>query len=125
MNDDIITIYDREGKARLMLFSDGRIVDFKGKPMGFLDSGYVYDYKGTHWGWYDMGILRDKKGECVGFADMVTDELHPPLPQKIIRPLPSLVDIEPVRPELKMSPPKLFKTVYWSKYNPLSLFSGE
>jgi hypothetical protein len=122
MSDEVATIYDRDGKARLMVFSDGRIVDFKGKPNGFLDSCNVYDYKGNHQGWYDQGILRDKKGECVGFSDKVSDDFHPPFPQKTIRPLPSLIEMEPPRPELKINPPKLLKVINWSTYNPISLF---
>ena len=123
MHDEMGMIYDQGGQARLMIFPDGRLMDFKGRSIGFLDSGSVYDYKGNHCGWYEEGILRDKSGDCVGFGDQIVDILHPLLPPKKIRSTPSLVEMEPKRPEIRINPPKLRQTANWSTLSPISLFS--
>jgi hypothetical protein len=122
MGEEVSVIYDQGGQSRLMVLPDGRLVDFGGRSIGFLDSSNAYNYKGRHCGWYEDGILRDNSGDCVGFGDLVTDTMHPPLPSKKVKPIHSLVEVEPLRPEIKISPPKPVKKIDWSKSTPISLF---
>ena len=123
MSEDIALIYDRNGQPRLLLMAGGRLVDFNGKSIGFLDSINAYSYGGRHCGWYEDGILRDHSGDCAGFSDLVNDTIHPLLPLKKVRPIPGLIEVEPPRPEIKISPPSPLKTVNWSEHTPASLFT--
>lgn len=122
MGPEVGVIYDRSGQSRLMVFQSGRLVDFSGKSIGFLDSISGYNYEGHHCGWYEDGILRDRSGDCVGFGELVTDKLHPLLPSKITRPLCGLVEVEPIRPEIQIIAPKPLKTINWSTSTLVSLF---
>ena len=122
MDEEIGVIYDKSGQAKLMVLTDGRILDFEGRSIGFLDSVNAYNYRGFHCGWYEDGILRDQNGDCVGFCDLAADTMHPSLPPKIVRPIHNLIEVEPLRPEIKISPPKPLKTANWSKSTPLVLF---
>ena len=115
-------IHDSHGQPRLMVLTDGRLVDFSGRSIGFLDSINAYNYKSHHCGWYDDGILRDHGGDCAGFGELVAGTIHPLLPSKKVRPLHSLVEVEPLRPEIKISPPTQLKSINWSTSNPISLF---
>ena len=122
MGEEVGVIYDRSGQSRLMVLTDGRLVDFNGRSIGFLDSSDAYNYEGHHCGWYEDGILRDHGGDCVGYGELVADTMHPPLPQKKGRPIHSLVEVKSPRPEIKISPPKPLKTINWSASTPISLF---
>ncbi len=122
MVEEVGVIYDRSGQPRLMVLTDGRLVDFNGRSIGFLDSRDAYNYEGHHCGWYEDGILRDHGGDCVGYGELVADTIHPLLPLKKVRSIPSLVDVEPLRPEIKIGPPNPIKTINWSTSTPISLF---
>ncbi|MFH0896631.1 MAG: hypothetical protein V1850_01090 [Candidatus Bathyarchaeota archaeon] len=122
MGEEVGVIYGRSGQSRLMVLTDGRLVDFGGRSIGFLDSSNAYNYEGRHCGLYEDGILRDHGGDCVGFGELVADTIHPLLPSKRVRPIHSLVEVEPLRPEIKISPPKPLKTLNWSTSTPISMF---
>jgi hypothetical protein len=119
---EIDTIYNRYGEPRLRLFDDGRLIDFDGRSMGFLNADNLYNYNGQHVGWYEGGIMRDHDGLCVGFGEIVADIIHPLLPLKQLKPLPSLEELEPLRPLTSLSPLKPLKSFGWSELDPISLF---
>jgi hypothetical protein len=116
------TIYDANGSAKLIILSNGRLVDFSGNSIGFIKSKHVYDYNGTHRGFFEGGILRDHFGCCVGFTGNATDSPHPFFPLKYLSPLPCLPSLEPLRPLTELPPLPSIKNMSWSSYNPLSLF---
>ena len=122
MADEIDIIHDSHGQPRLMVLTDGRIVNFRGSSVGFLDFTNVYNYKGNHCGWYEGGILRDHDGNCVGFGELISDAVHPPFPAKKVRPIPSLVEVELPRPGIKINPPAPQKSANWSTYTLIALF---
>lgn len=120
--NQIDTIYNRFGQPCLRVFDNGRIVDFKGRSIGFIYNENLYTYSGVHVGWYEGGIMRDHNGLCVGFGEFFTDSIHPLLPLKYLKPLPSLPSLEPLRPLRSLPPLKPLKSFGWSDYEPLDLF---
>ncbi len=120
--DEIDIIYNRYGEPRLRLFVSGRLIDFVGRNIGFLDQDNLYNYNGQHVGWCEGGIIRDHDGLCVGFGEIVTDVAHPLLPLKQLRPLPGLPQPEPLRPLKSLPPLKPLKSFNWSELDPVSLF---
>lgn len=119
---EIDVIYSKEGIPLLRVFGNGRLVNFNGKSIGFLDNDNVYDYNGNHRGWFIEGILRDHEGNCVGFGEYVGKTLHPFLPFKQFRPFSSFVEFEPFRPFKNFTPLKPFFNIDWSEYDPISMF---
>ena len=115
-------IYDRAGQPILKLLENGRLVDFGGRSIGFIDSGSAYNYKGKHCGWYKGGILRDRNGDCVGFGEEVIDTGRPLLPTKSLRPLPASTELEPPRPVTEASTGLPVESTDWSRYTPVNLF---
>lgn len=59
MTEETDVIYDEAGQPALRLLADGRLVDFHGKSIGFVDSGSVYNYQGRHCGWYEAGTKEE------------------------------------------------------------------
>lgn len=119
---EVDIIYDKNGKPLLRLLENGRIVNFNGESLGFIDHEDVYDYNGTHRGWYIDGIFRDHNGDSIGFGEEVTDPRHPPLPFKQMKPFSGFVEFEPFRPFQEFPPFKPFFTMSWSNYDPISIF---
>jgi len=135
-------VYDQNGEGSLCLLENGRIVDFDGKDIGFLDSGNVYNYQPRHCGLYEGGILIDHSGKCVGFGEEVTERAdfsnwlldtpgvrYPELPPRILKPFRGQLRIEPPRPSaedmLRITPRSSIrprKLPLWSDYTPISLF---
>jgi len=125
MVKEINVIYDQTGQPTLRLLENGRLVDFRGQSIGFVDSGSVYNYRGKHCGWYEGGILRDHSGDCVGFGEKVTETAHPLLPLKSLKPLPALVELEPLRPLKELVPLRPLKSLGWSPRTPVTIFFEE
>jgi hypothetical protein len=119
---EIDTIYDRYGKPQLRLLGNGRLVDFNGKSIGFLQDNNLYNYDGKHVGWYEGGIMRDHQGYYVGFGERVTDYIHLLLPLKQLKPLATIPEIEPSRPILEIPPLHPLNFLRWSEINPIDLF---
>ena len=138
-------VYDQNGEASLCLLANGRLVDFDGRDIGFLDSGNVYNYQPRHCGRYEGGILIDHSGKCVGFGKEVTEQAdsanwlfdtpgvrYPELPPRISKPFRGQLRIEPPRPPdedilrittRSSSLPR--KLPLWSDYTPISLFRSD
>ncbi len=115
-------ICDKAGQPTLRLLGNGRLVDFGGRSIGFIDSGSAYNYKGKHCGWYKGGILRDRNGDCVGFGEEVMDTGRPLLPPKSPEPIEAPTELEPPRPITEPSPVSPIESLDWSRYTPVSLF---
>lgn len=145
MAEVLDVIYDQNGEASLCLLESGRLVDFDGKDIGFLDLGNVYNYQPRHCGRYEGGILIDHSGKCVGFGKEVTEQAdsanwlfdtpgvrYPELPPRISKPFRGQLRIEPPRPSAQdivqitarssVLPKKL---PLWSDYTPISLFRSD
>ncbi len=106
----------------MRLRSNGRLVDFSGRNIGFLSGDNLYNDEGRHVGWYEGGIMRDHGGFCTGFGENVTDQLHPLLPVRQLKPVPALPRFEPLRPPKRLSPLKPYKSFRWSNFDPIDLF---
>jgi hypothetical protein len=122
MDEKADVICDKAGQPKLRLLENGRLVDFGGRSIGFIDSGSAYNYKGNHCGWYKGGILRDRNGDCVGFGEEVMDTGRPLLPPKSPEPLEAPTEIEPPRPITEPPSTPLIESLDWSQYTPVSLF---
>jgi len=119
---EIDIIYNSFGSPVLRLLSNGRLVDYNGKSIGFIEEDCVYDYNGVHVGWYIDGIFRDHNGCCVGFGNDVQLTPHPLLPIKQICPISGFIEFEPFRPFRGFPPLKPVFFMGWSSYNPISIF---
>ena len=115
-------IFDKDGNPILILHKNGRLVNFNGKSVGFLDGDSVFDYNGRHRGWFKNGVLRDHDGFCVGFTKRAKDSSVPVFPITKIPPIPSIAEIEPIRPIKSAKPIKPIKKLSWSNFDPISLF---
>ena len=145
MAEVLDVIFDQNGEASLCFLENGRIVDFDGRDIGFLDSGNVYNYQPRHCGRYEGGILIDHSGKCVGFGEEVTELAdsadwlldtpgvrYPELPPRISKPFRGQLRIELPRPSAEyiiritarssVLPRKL---PLWSDYTPISLFRSD
>lgn len=118
------TIYDRYGQPILRMMSDGRLLDFYGQNIGFIEYGNAYNYSGQHVGWYEGGLLRDHSGYCVGFGENVTGTPRPLLPLRYLKPLPGLPQLRPLKPLKSLTPLRPLKSFGWSNIDPLELFLG-
>lgn len=119
---EVNVIYNRFGKPVLRLLSDGRLVTFQGKNMGFLVKDNLYNYKGKHVGWFADGLIRDHHGQVVGFGEAVADPIHPFLPFKQFKPFAGHVQYPPYRPYLQYEPYRPFKSYSWSNIPLENLF---
>jgi hypothetical protein len=120
---EIDVIYNKSGTPELRLLENGRLVDFDGNSIGFLDGEHIYDYNGVHRGWYIEGIFRDHNGDCVGFGEKIGNTPHPFLPFKEFKPFPAFVEFEPFRPFKELPPIKAIFSFSWSEHDPISIFN--
>lgn len=120
---EIDVFYNRYGAPMLRLLSNGRLVSFKGKSIGFTPDGVnLFNYSGNFVGWFENGVIRDQFGNTVGFGENANDYPAPFLPFKQFKPFPNFVEFEPFRPVTQFVPFRPFKTYAWSDKDPISLF---
>ena len=119
---EIDIIYDRYGAPVIRLLSNGRLVSFPGKSMGFIHGVNLFNYQGRYVGWLENGVMRDKNGLCVGLGENPTDIPHPFFPFKQFKPFRGYLEFEPFRPFMEFVSFKPFKSFSWSDKDPISLF---
>lgn len=119
---EIDVFYNRYGAPMLRLLSNGRVVSFPGKSIGFLIGDNFFNYSGKFVGWLGNGIIRDRVGNCVGFGENANDAPAPFLPFKQFKPFPGFIEFESFRPSTEFVPFRPFKTYAWSNKDPISLF---
>jgi len=109
-------IYDSRGVPVYRVLPQGRIVDFDGRSVAWIDAGgNIYDYHGAHRGWYERGAWVGHDGGVIGFADRV-DGPCPVLPPRVgglpraRRPVR-----EPRRPSVYFPPPRPPRRAAWAR----------
>ena len=65
-------LYDRYGKPTAFCDDDTHIFLFSGEPVAYFYGDTVYSFRGKLLGWFDSGWVRDLKGYCVFFWDKAT-----------------------------------------------------
>ena len=124
--NNLVTVYDKQGTAKLWLISDERrFVDADGNSIGYLESDSAcYDYKGKHRGWYYDGIMRDTKGEPVGFSENSSGP-SPALPITRGAAAPFARSIAPVKPRNGYASLRPHESRKWSLLDPITMFSHD
>lgn len=64
-------LYDKNGKAR-MLLKDDVLISSDGKNLAWVIGGKVYSLQGKHKGWHEKGALYDAKNCCLAFEKDAT-----------------------------------------------------
>src|SRR5207245_3744643 len=98
----IDVLWDENGNARYRILKSGRMVDFEGKSLGFIDEeGNIFDYKdGRQLAFYENGILRDVDGAVVALGQEPAGA-KPVLPDKGLIPSAAEPEPEPKKPDRK------------------------
>ena len=73
-------LYDRYGKPTAFCDDDTHIFLFSGEPVAYFYGDTVYSFRGKLLGWFDSGWVRDLKGYCVfsGIKRRVTVRVNTP-----------------------------------------------
>jgi hypothetical protein len=119
--NDVITFYDRSGKASLYLFKRQALYAFEGQPLGYVTgSGDIYAFTGQWLGWMQEGWIRDRLGFCLCFqqdsaggAEQPRRGVRPPFCGR--EPLPTPVAPEP-------APERPQKIASWSEQTVVAFF---
>lgn len=114
----IMEIYDKFGKPRARV-RESRIVDLKGKSLGFISQDSIYDYNGHHKAWFIGGVVRDHKGAIVGFTKNA--QIPGILPLKALSPISPINEIEPIRPIKSIKPIRPIFGNAWSNKDLIKL----
>jgi len=109
-------IYDLSGRPVYRLLGGGRIVDFAGRSVAWIDDRHnIYDYHGMHRGWYEAGAWVGHDGGVMAFGENVEGPC-PALPQRSAkRPSPGEPLPEPPRPSVYFPPPKPERRASWAR----------
>jgi len=113
---EIDVLWDENGNARYRILKSGRMVDFEGKSLGFIDEeGNIFDYKdGRQLAFYENGILRDVDGAVVALGQEPAGA-KPVLPDKGLIPSATEPETEPKKPKPKKAAKKPAPGLLWSK----------
>ncbi len=113
---EIDVLWDENGNARYRILKSGRMVDFDGHALGWIDEeGNIFDYKeGRQLAFYENGILRDVDGAVVGLGQEPVGA-KPVLPSKGLIPEATDPVPEPKRPKPKKVAKKPSPSLLWSK----------
>jgi hypothetical protein len=109
-------IYDLNGQPRYRVLEGGRIVDFSGRSVAWIDEQRnIYDYHGMHRGWYEDGAWVGHDGGVMGFGESVAGPC-PTLPERTAdRPQAAEPVPEPPRPSVYYPPPKPERRPAWTR----------
>ncbi|MEE9219239.1 MAG: hypothetical protein V3U98_09245 [Acidobacteriota bacterium] len=109
-------IYDLQGRPVYRVLRRGRIVDFTGRSVAWIDSQRnIYDYHGIHRGWYEDGAWVDHDGGLFGFAPEVSGPT-PELPRRLEEsPRARKPSREPPRPDVYFPPARPQRCPRWSR----------
>src|SRR5215831_10719275 len=113
---EIDVLWDENGNARYRILKAGRMVDFDGHALGWIDEeGNIFDYKeGRQLAFYENGILRDVDGAVVGLGQEPVGA-KPVLPSRGLIPEATEPETEPKRPKPKKAAKKPSPSLLWSK----------
>lgn len=113
---EIDVLWDENGNARYRILKSGRMVDFEGHSVGWIDEeGNIFDYKtGRQLAFYETGILRDVDGGVVALGQEPSGA-KPILPSKGLIPNAAELEPEPKRPKPKKVAKKPEPQLLWSK----------
>ena len=113
---EIDVLWDENGEARYRILKSGRLVDFDGHSLGWLDEeGNIFDYStGRQLAFYENGILRDMEGAVVGQGQEPVGP-KPVLHSKGLIPDATDPAPEPKRPKPKKAAKKPEAGLLWSK----------
>jgi hypothetical protein len=117
-------IHDLNGRAIYRILEGGRIVDFTGRSVAWIDQHRnIYDYHGMHRGWYEDGAWVAHDGGVMAFGRKVEGPC-PELPEQSAKLPPSRAPLpEPPRPSVYFPPPRPERRASWSR-RPLGAASG-
>ncbi len=113
---EIDVLWNENGEARYRILKSGRLVDFDGRSLGWLDEeGNIFDYKtGRQLAFYENGIMRDAEGAVVGLGQEPVGP-KPVLPSRGLIPEATDPEAEPKRPKPKKAAKKPAPGLLWSK----------
>jgi len=109
-------IYNLKGRPVYRVLPQGRIVDFEGLSVAWIDDDRnIYDYHGMHRGWYEDGAWVGHDGGVIGFGKTV-DGPCPELPLRSdVQPRARRPVQEPRRPSVYFPPPRPERRAAWAR----------
>jgi hypothetical protein len=123
MSNDILTFFDRGGRAVAYLYDEEYIYLYNGTPVGFLhDDEFVYNYRGKYLGTFVDGWVRDRFGRCVFFTEDASG--GPARPARHARPARSARHARPARAAREARSARAARAVAWSDFDTDGFFSS-
>ncbi len=109
-------IYNLKGSQVYRILPQGRIVDFEGLSVAWIDDDRnIYDYHGMHRGWYEDGAWVGHDGGVIGFGERVNGPC-PELPLRSdVQPQARRPVREPRRPSVYFPPPRPERRAAWAR----------
>ena len=120
--DEIVTLYNREGRAIAYIYEGEYIYLYGGKPVGYLDEESVYGFNGKHLGRFEEGWLRDSSGNCAFFTEDVSGGGRV-RPVRKVRPVRGVRQVRPVKSVRQVRPVRPVKQLQWSPLSSEAFFS--
>ena len=113
--------YDRNGRPTAFCDDDTHIFLFSGEPVAYIYGNTVYNFKGKQLGWFDSGWVRDLRGACA-FSWEKETSVGPVKHAKGVTPVKGVKRVIPIKHTREIKKVRAVNLLSWSPLSGVEFF---